>query len=166
MNPLRNAIILLTFVCTLIGYPPLNAAGADTANPAIVENGDRAALELLNQFMAALQITDEEKRIKAILPLVHKSLLNSAGDDLNGTTKDYSYRKAARNIGLYQTPAKVTRVATGRNGTAGFGETAEKGRTDRYFVAKRDGVDGVPAPLHVFFPKDGGKPKILDMGSL
>jgi len=48
----------------------------------------------------------------------------------------------------------------------GFRETAESGRTDKYFVTKKAGVPGLPAPLHVFWPSDGGAPKLINIGSL
>jgi len=80
--------------------------------------------------------------------------------------KDYSYKKAVTDAALYQIPVRVTRVAKDKSTAVGFGESAESGRTDRYFVAKREGVSGLPAPIHIFFPKDGSKPKIVNMGSL
>lgn len=67
---------------------------------------------------------------------------------------------------LYKVPVEITRVAPGNERTIGFRDTAERGRVDRYFVAKRRGVSGLPAPLHVFFPADGGAPSVVDMGSL
>jgi hypothetical protein len=48
----------------------------------------------------------------------------------------------------------------------GFKETAERGRIDKYFIAKRRGIAGVPAPLHIFWPETGGKPKLINIGSL
>jgi len=121
---------------------------------------------LVNKLMKALSIKDEKERIKAIIPLVHKSLLNSSGDDLNKSVKEFSFKKASAAVSLYQIPVKITRVAKGKNSGVGFGDTAEAGRSDRFFVAKRNGVVGLPAPIVVFFPVDGGEPKIVNMGSL
>lgn len=126
---------------------------------------DPAAVELLNQLLQALQIADADKRLAAVLPLVHKSLLTTDGKDLARTTKDFSYKKACSGAALYASPVVITEVHKGSQTTIGFKETAESGRTDKYFLAKKEGVAGRPAPIHVFWDSQG-KPKIVNMGSL
>jgi hypothetical protein len=155
----------LAVVLTFTGLGDLSSAAEQSPTNAPAD-ADSAALELLNQFMAALLIKDESERLAAVLPCVHKSLLNNEGTDLSPTVKDFSYKKAVMNVALYQVPVRVTLVAKGKDTAVGHGNSAESGRTDRYFVAKREGVTGLPAPIHVFFPKDGTKPRIVNMGSL
>ena len=157
--------VCLAVVTTFLGLGDLSSAAERPLNNAPAD-ADSAAVELLNQFMTALSIKDDSERLAAVLPCVHKSLLNNEGTDLMQTVKEYSYKKAVTNVALYQVPVRVTRVAKGGNSAVGYGKTAEEGRSDRYFVAKRDGVAGLPAPIHIFFPKDGTKPKIVNMGSL
>ncbi len=130
------------------------------------EAPDPRAVELLNKLLEALLVKDARASAQAVLPLVHKSLLSDRGTDLSRSVKDFSFKKARQGVGLYKLPVQITRVARGKVTTIGFKQTAEKGRTDRYFVAKRDAVAGLPAPIHVFFPEEGGPPKIVDMGSL
>lgn len=122
--------------------------------------------KLVNELMQALLIKEEQARVEAVIPLVHKSLLSASGDDLDPSVKAFSFRRASNAVRLYGIPVKITRVARGSDITVGFGGTAEAGRSDRFFVAKREGVAGLPAPIHVFFPANGGGPKILNMGSL
>jgi len=98
--------------------------------------------------------------------LVHKSLLTSNGKDLSSNVKNFSYKKACDNIKFYKIPAVITEVHKGNTYTVGFKETAQLGRSDKYFIAKKDGVGGMPAPIIIFFPQDGSSPKILNMGSL
>ncbi|MBP7283942.1 MAG: hypothetical protein KBA66_20320 [Leptospiraceae bacterium] len=57
-------------------------------------------------------------------------------------------------------------VHKGTFSTVGFKETAEKGRRDKYFIKKKEGLNGMPAPIHVFIPENGGAPKIYDFGGL
>ena len=123
------------------------------------------ATKLINQFMKTLVIKDAARRDRAVTKLLHKSMLTSAGE-LTSSVKRYSYKKACDNVRLYQSPVKVTQVHKGREVTIGFKETAERGRIDKYFVAKRSGVAGSPAPLHVFWPKSGGEPRLTNIGSL
>jgi hypothetical protein len=157
--------VCLGVVPTFLGVGDLTCA-AEQSPPNAPADADSAALDLLNQFMNALLIKDENARLAAVLPCFHKSLLNNEGTDLAPTVKDYSYRRAVSEVALYQVPIRVTRVAKGNNTTVGYGQSAESGRIDRYFVAKREGVTGLPAPIHIFFPKDGSKPKVVNVGSL
>ena len=127
---------------------------------------DPKAVELINEFMVALSIEDEAERLEAVIPLVHKSLLTSDGKDLDGNTKDFSYKKAYQNVKFYAYPAEITEARLGEPLTIGWEETAEKGRLDRYFIDKKEGINGMPAPIQVFWPEDGGEPSIYYMGSL
>ena len=138
----------------------------DSAGGNALKSESALGEKLVNELMNALLIKDEQARVEAVIPLVHKSLLNASGTDLDPSVKAYSFRRASNAVRLYKIPVKITRVARGGDTTVGFGNTAEAGRRDRFFVAKREGVAGLPAPIHVFFPADGGEPKILNMGSL
>lgn len=100
------------------------------------------------------------------MPLVHKTLLSGDGKDLAATIKPYSYKKAVTGAPFYKLPIEITEVHKGNVTTVGFKETAEKGRKDKYFVAKKDAAAGRPAPIIVFWPEDGSEPKVIDMGSL
>ncbi|MCA9544899.1 MAG: hypothetical protein KC613_10930 [Myxococcales bacterium] len=124
------------------------------------------AVEIITQFLNAARIEDEGKRLQAVLPLLHKSMKSADGKDLPPNVKRYSYKKACDGAKFYQVPAKIFEVHKGNTVTVGFKETAEKGRTDKYFVEKKAGIAGRPAPLHVFFPADGGAPTLINIGSL
>lgn len=127
---------------------------------------DPAAAKLVNDFMNALTIADEAERLQAILPLVHDSLKSNDKKDLFSNVKQFSYKRAVNMIKLYKLPVELGDVHKGTVSTVGFKETAERGRRDKYFVKKKDGVNGLPAPIHVFIPENGGAPKIFDFGSL
>ena len=127
---------------------------------------DPRGVELVNSFLKALSVQDEQVRLQAVLPLMHRSCLTPDGRDLDRNVKEFSYRKACGGVGCYEIPAVVTEVHKGNITTIGFRETAETGRTDKYFVAKKAGVAGRPAPLHVFFPASGGAPTLVNIGSL
>ncbi len=149
--------LLLALVC-LLGAGPAQAI--EKIQP------DAKAVTLITAFLKALQTPDEAARVKAVLPLLHKSMKTDDGQDLPGTVKRYSFKKASDNVKFYKVPAQIFEVHKGRTVTVGFKATAETGRTDKYFVQKNDGVAGRPAPLHVFFPADGGAPTLINIGSL
>ena len=127
---------------------------------------DSKGTELVNNLVKALSIEDPDERLQAVIPLVHKSLLTSNGQDLDRNVKDFSYKKAYNNVKFYQYPVSIYEVHKGNVLTIGFRETAERGRIDKYFINKKPGVNGRPAPIHVFWPEDGGAPSIVNMGSL
>ncbi len=127
---------------------------------------DPAAVKLVGEFMSALTITDESERLQTILPMVHDSLKTKDKKDLFSSVKQFSYKRAVDMVKLYKNPVEIGEVHKGNSMTIGFKETAEKGRRDKYFVKKKDGINGLPAPIHVFIPEGGGAPKIYDFGSL
>jgi hypothetical protein len=141
-------------------------APADDRAAAVEEKPIPAAVALVEALVAALREPDEAKRAAALMPLLHRSLLNDAGDDLDPFVRRYSFAKASDGVRFLAKPVKVVQVRRGRPVTLGFGSTAERGRSDLYFVARPEGATGSPAPVAVFFPDAGGAPRIADFGSL
>lgn len=160
MLGITRRTILLSALALTCSVTTTQLASADDPAP------DPVAVKLVDDFMDALRIADEDASAKATLPLVHKSLLNPAKDDLSQDLRRFSFKKAHDNAKFYAAPVKVTRVRKTGITAIGFKQTAEAGSVVDYFVAKKDGVNGMPAPVRIFFPKDGGAPKIAYMGSL
>lgn len=156
----KNRLILVVILSLYLLNAFVTVGAIEKISP------DPRGTELVNKLLNALSIEDPAERLKAVIPLVHKSLLTSDGSDLSRDIKDFSYKKAYNNVKFYQIPASIREVHKGRVMTIGFRETAEKGRTDKYFINKKPGTTGLPAPIHVFFPEDGGAPSIVNMGSL
>ncbi|MBI2267285.1 MAG: hypothetical protein HYU64_19325 [Armatimonadetes bacterium] len=127
---------------------------------------DPRGVALVDELVKALSVSDENARLNAVLPLVHKSLLSRDGKDLDRNVKEFSYKKAYQNVKFYKQPVEIHEVHKGNVMTIGFKETAERGRRDKYFIKKKDGINGMPAPIHIFWPENGGDPKVVDMGSL
>lgn len=127
---------------------------------------DKRAEVLLNDFMKSLLIQDSDASAKACLKCVHKSLINSSGDNLTKDLRDFSFKKAHSNAKFYANPVKITRVRKNKVTAIGFKETGENGTEYSYFISKKEDVNGMPAPVNIFFPADGSAPKISYMGSL
>lgn len=127
---------------------------------------DPKAEKLLNDFMTALLISESNASAKECLKHVHKSLKNDAQTDLTSDLRRFSFKKAHDNARFYQVPVKITRVRPKNITAIGFGKTAEKGKVVDYFIAKKEGENGMPAPVSIFFPEGSGEPKISYMGSL
>ena len=144
--------IYLCLVCLALLTTSAHAIEKTPPNP--------TAIELLNRFMTALQTPDESARVRAILPLVHKSLKINDGSDLTPNVRRYSFQKASDGVRHYAVPVSITEVHKGRTVQVGYQVTAERGRKDKYFVAKKKEAVGRPAPIHVFFPDGGGAPAV------
>lgn len=144
--------------------PPPVQSGGPSPQPSVAEPAE--AEPLLNAALSALNIENFDESVQAILPYVHKSLKNRTGTDLTTDIRQFSFKKAHANARFYAHPVHVTRVRENAVTGIGFGDTAEMGRTVDYFIAKKEGVDGLPAPVTVFFPSSGGPPRVSYLGSL
>jgi len=147
---------------------PVPTPGATASGPGATPPPDepKQAEDLLNAFMSALLNPDEDAAAKAVMPYVHVSLLNSTKTDLTQDLRSFSFHKAWENARFYAVPVQVTRVRDDAETGIGFGSTAELGRMQSWFIAKKEGVAGLPAPIKVFFPTSGSPPRIAYMGSL
>jgi hypothetical protein len=164
---LKEGFILILEVCVLrILLVLLLAAWTPMALAIEKIEADAKGVQLCELFLKACQIEDPKARLEAVVPLMHKSMLSKDGKDLDRNVKEFSYAKACGGAKFYAIPVEIYEVHKGNVTTIGFKETAERGRTDKYFVAKKAGQAGRPAPLHVFWPEDGGPPKLVNVGSL
>ena len=123
------------------------------------ESPDPRAQALLTRFVQVLQTQDEGQRIQACLPHLHSSLLTADGKDLTPDVKNFQFQKASKNAKWYELPVKITRVRPRDS-------SDYSGREYNYFIARKEDGAGPPAPVTIFFPDNGGEPKILYMGSL
>ncbi len=159
MNKKISVLLIALTLSLITGLFSLSHAQEEiTANP--------KAVELLNKFLTALSTPNFEESAKACVPFLHKTLLNSEGTNISTSLRDFSFKKAHTAANHYVNPVKVTRVRKTNQTQVGFGASAEAGEVDDYFIAKKEGDVGLPAPVKVFFPANGGEPSILYIGSL
>jgi hypothetical protein len=127
-----------------------------------------AAVEAIGRFLEICgRGGDIELRGREVVAagLVHPSKLDPGNpSQLNADALRFSFKRAVANAHFYE--PRITRVVETSTTGIGFGATAQAGRIHKYFVAKRVGAAGMPAPIHVFFPQDGASPVLYDWGSL
>jgi hypothetical protein len=165
LSTLLNYIFKFIPKTRVKGY--LNTVARRTVKMALTPP-DPGAVRLIDQFFSVLQIPDDAQRVQAVVPLVHKSLLfqDKTGVTLDRNIREFSYPRAIRAMNMYQHPVHVTEVQRGQVCTIGFKDSGERGRVDKYFIAKLPSVAGRPAPIDVFFPESGGQPSLVNFGSL
>ncbi|MBS1150250.1 MAG: hypothetical protein H6Q89_1948 [Myxococcaceae bacterium] len=128
---------------------------------------DERGLEKIKQFMeitlANADINEAGKKLVAA-KVVHVSKFDKNDPSkLNPDSLRFAYKKAHGNVKLYD--VKVVRTVLTGTSAVGFGATGQKGKLFKYFIAKKEGVNGMPAPIQVFYPEDGSEPVVYDFGS-
>jgi hypothetical protein len=71
-------------------------------------------------------------------------------------------------IKFYKQPVAVTRVNKTYSAGQGFGASAIKGQVYKIWIAKKDGVAGLPAPVSIMIPEGHATittPKVVNIGS-
>lgn len=156
------SLFFLVFGLVLTNFLPFSAATAPNspADPAVVGRIDqflKICTANPDMLQAGLQVV--------AAGLVHNSKLDPNNpSQLNRDSLNFSFKKAFANAKFYD--PRIVRVAEMGVTAIGHGETASRGKLYKYFVAKKNGVGGMPAPIHIFFPADGQPPVLYDWGSL
>ncbi len=139
-----------------------------TAQDIPLKQFDKRGIAVIDSFMTALMNhqDNEMAAASAALPFIHRSEYDNTGTNLKRDRLDFSFKKAWQNAKFYKWYVQPTMVQKQNLTAIGFGETAEAGTAYKVWIAKKDGVGGLPAPLNVFFPADGSEPKLYYYGSL
>jgi hypothetical protein len=159
-NSLKLFVKLFVFLALFVFMTAVPGKAIEKIKP------DARGTALVNSLLEALLLDDRDVRIARLLPLVHMSLLSKDRRDLTWDIKEFSFKKASANAKFYKFPVEIFEVHKGNEVTIGFKETAERGRFTKYFVQKKSQQMGRPAPITLFWPLDGGAPKVVDFGSL
>lgn len=125
-------------------------------------------VQILQAYVKTMKMgKSKEEKISNFLKIAEPNLLNDANTALSPNTERFSFKKDSENAKFYKYPVVITeaRIAV-RESNIGFGVKARRGKLNKYFIAKEEGVAGRPAPITIFVPNDGGEPKIYGIGSL
>ncbi len=121
--------------------------------------------DIVNQYVFILQNSNTiEEAASKLQNILGGGLLNTQGK-ISQDTLSFSLKKDFQNAKLYQYPIKITRVMRILNDYDGYQQTYIEGTGYKVWVAKKEDVSGMPAPVHVIKPKDGGPVKIIGIGS-
>lgn len=130
---------------------------------------DTRGLAKLKRFMEICIATpDLEEAGKLVIAegLVHASKRDKNDPrKMNNDSIRFAFKKAHGAVSMYDPGPRLIRTVLTGTSAVGFGPTAQKGKLYKYFVAKKDGVNGMPAPIQIFYPEDGSDPLVYDFGS-
>ncbi len=122
--------------------------------------------EVLNEYIKILQnATDLDDAASKVKKIFAGHLLNSEGE-VDKDVYYFSLKKDFNNAKFYQYPVDITRISRTKNDYDGFQETLFEGTRYKIWIAKKDGVAGVPAPVPIIKPSKGSPKVVSVIGSL
>jgi len=124
------------------------------------------AISVINLFVKTLRDNSYEKSAQLVVPFMQKSLLDNTEKKLDNDTYRYQFKKAYNNVHNYHYPVQITRVQTLKTSSVGYGKSFEKGVEYKLWIAKQEGVSGMPAPLVVFVKEKSNDIQLSYVGSL
>jgi len=158
----RLFVLSVAFAAPTLALTYADVARAEDPAP------DPKAVDKIKQFLEicvnTADLNEAGKKVVAAKLVQLSKIDKNDSSQLNGDSLRFAFKKAHDNAKFYQ--VKITRVQETATSAVGFGPTAQKGKLYKYFVAKKEGVNGMPAPIHVFFPEGGAEPVLYDFGSL
>ena len=124
---------------------------------------------VLDEYITILTTSNSiDECADRFLEIAGGGLVNPNGTLLRNSVKPYSLTKDFNNIKFYKVPVEIIRVAKTKTGQAGYGVSALSGDWYKIYIAKKDGVSGMPAPVHIVYPKNHKyikTPKVIQGGS-
>jgi hypothetical protein len=122
--------------------------------------------QVLKKYLVLLTtsatVDEAATKLKAI---AGGSILNKNGE-VTSDVKRYSLKKDWQNAKFYKNPPVITRVQKTENDYDGYGETLFQGTRYKIWIAKKDGVGGMPAPIPIIKPASGAPKVVKTIGSL
>jgi hypothetical protein len=119
------------------------------------DNRDEIALALINKLFDVLRA---ELDVRQFEEIAHRSLFKNG--QVATDFRNNSLNVALSRANLYkQPPAIINKQSTGRT-RLGLRSDKEDGQEEKYTIARCDRVGGLEGCVRIFFPADGGIPKI------
>jgi len=122
--------------------------------------------EVLNEYINILQnATDLDDAALKVKSIFGGHLLNSKGE-VDDDVYYFSLKKDYNNAKFYKYPVEITRISRTLNDYDGYEETLFQGTRYKIWIAKKEGVAGLPAPVPIIKPKTGSPKVVSVIGSL
>lgn len=157
---------IFTFIFAVVFFTFSNAQQRDIS----ISQLPREVKIVLNDYLDILTKSDNlDECAKQFMKIAGGGMVNPAGTSLRSSVKPYSLKKDYENVKFYKTPADIARVAKTQTSGSGYGESAIAGDWYKVYINKKNGVNGMPAPIHIVVPKNHKiikTPKIIQIGSL
>jgi|GEM_PF-338165 len=126
--------------------------------------------KVLDRYISILSTSETlDQCEKSFVSIAGGGLVDEMGTQLRRSVKPYSLKKDFNGIRFYKVPIEITRVNVSESAGNGYGYSAIRGKIYKVWIAKKDNINGYPAPISIMVP-EGHKsiktPKIVGIGSL
>lgn len=163
---MRNLFLGLLFTLTTVA----SIQAQSRRNDIPVKELPEEVKAVLEEYVSILRNAEDlEQCAKNFVAVAGGGLVNEQGKTLRSSVKPFSLKKDFNNVKFYADPIQITRVNLGRTYGAGYGPSAIKGKKYKIWIDKKDGINGMPAPITIVVPEDHEfvkEPKVIGIGSL
>jgi len=154
--------ISLSLFALLIWTGSTNAKQTDIPK----EQVPKDVIQVLNKYLKILSTSKTLEACAAEVAKISGGHMLSKSGTISGDVMSFSLKKDFENVQFYKVPAVITRVVLVEDDYDGYGPTLFKGARYKIWIAKKDGVAGLPAPIPVIKPKKGSPKIVTTIGSL
>ncbi len=157
-EPVRQQTVTLNFGQNHTNPPSSNSQFASQSNPASAIADHDAARQLVEEFMKLLATYEVENAAWRAAPFLHRSLLQ--GEMMQPQFKQHNFYTAHQRFRTYRQP--VNFIKTQNTNRTAIGSLRDRDEGEEYVYTLEKSVEngGMPGTVRVFFPKNGGGPKI------
>lgn len=129
-----------------------------TASPMLALADHDAARQLVEEFVKLLATYEVENAAWRVAPFLHRSLLQ--GEMMQPQFKQNNFYNAHQRFRSYKVPVNFIKVQSTNRTAIGSLRDRDEGEEFVYTLEKTVDNGGMPGTVRVFFPKNGGGPKI------
>lgn len=123
-------------------------------------------IEVLNRYMNILTTSPTLEACGVAVGKIAAGHMLSTNGGISDDVMQFSLKKDYQNAKFYKYPVVITRVQRIENDYDGYGSTLFQGVRYRIWIAKKDGVAGMPAPIPIIKPASGAPKIVTTIGSL
>jgi hypothetical protein len=126
----------------------------------------RDVIEVLNRYLTILTTSPTLEDCAQKMAGISAGHMLSRNGGISDDVFQFSLKKDYQNAKFYKVPAVITRVQVTDNDYDGYGPTLFEGTGYKIWIAKKDGVAGLPAPIPIIKPASGAPKIVTTIGSL
>jgi hypothetical protein len=160
---MNSRVILVTVLAAFLLCAVTTSAGQKEI-PAGQLPGD--VVEVLNKYLNILTTSPTLEACAQKVAAISAGHMLSQNGGISRDVLDFSLKKDYQNAKFYKVPPVITRVVVIENDYDGFGPTLFEGTRYKIWIAKKDGVAGLPAPIPIIKPASGAPKIVTSIGSL
>lgn len=161
MKQSRVTVLLLVAVAIFMAVPSA-AQRKDIPREEVPAD----VIGVLNAYMKILTASPSLEACAAEVAKIAAGHMLSRNGGIAEDVMRYGLKKDFQNAKFYRMPVVITRVQRIENDYDGYGPTLFRGTRYRIWIAKKEGVPGLPAPIPIIKPETGAPRIVTTIGSL